>query len=203
MRGLLSGSKNLVENLNIVKWIGDMERNQQLADHLEYLNEELSEEAQRKDLCREAHAACTKEIRNHLLTFLQNNQQQQRQEEGDEEEEEPNDTVYYETWISELHPDNLRSPPPLGKNHPSVLSNDDHPNHEDGKQNNGPTTSKNNNGTAHLVIIDPRFYSKESDHRLIWNQQMETLAAATQNDDNPHYQMTVLNRMVEPLDLTM
>jgi hypothetical protein len=188
MRGLLTGSKNLVGRVNIFKLIGDMERNQQLADHLEYLNEELSEEAQRKDLCREAHAACTKEIRNHLVAFLEERQQrddrQHRQERGCGHSEEENDTVYYETWISELHPDNLMFSQPLGKD------NKDHDDDNDACKNG----RKNKNGT-HLMI-DPRFYVKESDHRLIWNEQMRTLAA--QNDD-PDNKTTALDRIVEPL----
>ena len=86
----LSSIGNALQKINLAKLIDDLERAQELADHLEHINNELNEEAERKELCREAQAACLETIINHLTEFL---------------ERRPD--AVYEDWIAELHPDNL------------------------------------------------------------------------------------------------
>jgi hypothetical protein len=86
----LSSIGNALQKINLAKLIDDLERHQELADHLEHINTELGEEADRKKQCREAHAACLQTILDHLAEFL-----------------EARPDAVYEDWISELHPDNL------------------------------------------------------------------------------------------------
>ena len=90
LRNQLSSIGNALQKINLAKLIDDLERAQELADHLEHINTELNEEAERKELCREAQAACLETILNHLTEFL---------------ERRPD--ANYEEWIAELHPDNM------------------------------------------------------------------------------------------------
>lgn len=81
---------NQLQKVNLARLIDEMEHDQELADKLEFINNETKEENARKDLVREATEACQKEIEDHLENFL---------------EEYPDAT--YEEWIKELHPDNI------------------------------------------------------------------------------------------------
>ena len=80
-----------VQKFNIVKLIGDMERDQELADQLEDVNIDAAEEIRRKDMVREAVAKCQHEIEKHLQSFLLAH---------------PQST--YEEWIQDLHPENVQ-----------------------------------------------------------------------------------------------
>ena len=76
--------------INIGRWIDDLERDQELADRLEQINEEHRAEAERRQLVMEVREACMDAVRAHLESFL---------------EEYPDST--YEDWVAELHPDNI------------------------------------------------------------------------------------------------
>jgi len=128
--------------LTPAKWIDDLERDQQLADRLEWINAENERELERKRICREAEQACLEAVRQHLMSFLQ---------------EYPKGT--YEEWIQELHPENVTD------------------------------------GT-----LDHRFYVKESDHLILWNESLttntntdeknlaggDTVMTTTRNPAQPH-----------------
>jgi len=81
---------NKLQKVNLARLIDELEHDQELADKLEFINQETQEEAARKDLVREAMEACQAEIENHLEEFL---------------ERRPDAT--YEDWILDLHPDNV------------------------------------------------------------------------------------------------
>lgn len=81
---------NALQKINLGKLIDDMEHDQEIADELEAVNQELNEESQRKELVREATAACHAEIENHLDEFLIQHP-----------------SASYEDWITDLHPDNV------------------------------------------------------------------------------------------------
>jgi hypothetical protein len=80
-----------LQKVNIAKWIDDLERDQNVADELDRVNQENREEQERKDLCRQAEQACLLAVKEHLQSFLQ----------------EKRDAAY-EEWIGELHPDNIK-----------------------------------------------------------------------------------------------
>ena len=90
LKNKLSSIGNALQKINLAKLIDDLERYQEIADHLEHINTELSEESDRKKLCREAQAASLQIILDHLAQFL-----------------ETRPDGKYEDWIAELHPDNL------------------------------------------------------------------------------------------------
>jgi hypothetical protein len=79
-----------LQKLNLAKAIDQMEHDQELADSLERKNQDIQEEAQAREMMREAEAACTEAMESHLTDFLQ---------------EHPNAT--YEEWIADLHPENF------------------------------------------------------------------------------------------------
>jgi len=79
-----------LQKVNLAKLIDDMEHDQEVADNLEVVNQEIKEESDRKALVREATELCHAEIRNHLDEFLQ---------------EHPD--ARYEDWIEDVHPDNV------------------------------------------------------------------------------------------------
>ena len=81
---------NTLQRFNLAKLIDDMEKDQEVADKLDFINQETKEENERKALVREATAKCQAEIENHLGDFLQ------RRPQGT-----------YEDWIQELHPENV------------------------------------------------------------------------------------------------
>jgi hypothetical protein len=80
----------VIQTINIGKWIEDLERDQILADELDRINTENQQEQESKEICRQAEAACMQAVREHLDSFLQENP-----------------AAEYETWIRELHPDNV------------------------------------------------------------------------------------------------
>ena len=80
---------NVLQKVNLYKMIGSLEESQQIADQLEQINKDNEEEEERKELVRQAEAACLKTIFFHLLEFLENKQ-----------------GATYEEWIQELHPEN-------------------------------------------------------------------------------------------------
>lgn len=110
-------ARNVIQKLNIGRWIDDLEQDQILADRLEEANAEIREEVARKELVVQVKKACMDAIRVHLRSFLA---------------ETPDGS--YEDWIAELHPDNF----------------------DDAKQ-----------------TVDARFYVQDSDHRILWNEQLE------------------------------
>lgn len=87
---LVKNVGNQLQKVNLARLIDEMEHDQELADKLEFVNQETKEEAARKELVREATEACQKEIEDHLEDFLDRH---------------PDAT--YEEWIKELHPDNV------------------------------------------------------------------------------------------------
>lgn len=80
---------NVLQKVNLYKMIGNLEENQLVADQLEQINRDNEEEEERKELVRQAEAACLRTIFFHLLEFLEKNQ-----------------GATYEEWIQELHPEN-------------------------------------------------------------------------------------------------
>jgi len=83
-------AKKVINKVNIGKWIDDLEKDQELADQLEQINEEHQAEAERRLLVAQVREECMDAIRTHLVSFLQ---------------ETPEGS--YEEWIYELHPDNI------------------------------------------------------------------------------------------------
>ena len=81
---------NALQKLNLAKRIGEMEKDQELADDLEVINQETAEEAERKKIVQEAVAKCQAEIEEHIQSFLFLNPE-----------------ATYEEWINDLHPENV------------------------------------------------------------------------------------------------
>jgi hypothetical protein len=79
-----------LQKLNFGKLIDNMEKDQSLADDLERKNRDYVDEQRAREMMREAEAACTAAIEEHLVLYL---------------EEHPKGT--YEGWIADLHPENL------------------------------------------------------------------------------------------------
>mmetsp|Transcript_2278 Transcript_2278/g.3286 ORF Transcript_2278/g.3286 Transcript_2278/m.3286 type:complete len:176 (+) Transcript_2278:97-624(+) len=79
-----------INRINPAKWIDDLEKDQNLADELEEINYENSQEEERKAICREAQEACLQALREHLESFLDEYPQ-----------------GLYEDWVKEVHPDNV------------------------------------------------------------------------------------------------
>lgn len=81
---------NALQKLNLAKRISEMENDQVIADQLEVVNQETTEEAERKLIVQESLAQCHAEIEKHLEDFLFLN---------------PDAT--YEEWIQDVHPENV------------------------------------------------------------------------------------------------
>jgi len=79
-----------LQKVNVIKWIGDLEQDQHLADELDKVNFENTDEQERYEIRRQAMEACMNAMEEHLLEFLQQH---------------PQGT--YEEWICQLHPDNI------------------------------------------------------------------------------------------------
>ena len=83
-------AKKAINKVNIAKWIDDLEKDQELADQLEQINEEQEAEAERRQLVKRVREECMDALRTHLVSFLQENPEGR-----------------YEEWIAEVHPDNV------------------------------------------------------------------------------------------------
>ena len=81
-----------LQKINVVKWIDDLEQDQNLADQLDRVNADTADEQERKDICRQAMEACMNAIGDHLQEFLSEHPQ-----------------ATYEEWICNLHPDNINN----------------------------------------------------------------------------------------------
>ena len=80
-----------VQKFNVISLIGEMEKDQELADQLEDVNLDAAEEIMRKDMVRDAVARCQHEIETHLKSFLVSHPH-----------------AAYEDWIQDLHPENVQ-----------------------------------------------------------------------------------------------
>jgi hypothetical protein len=76
--------------INVAKWIDELECDQELADHLDRINNDTADEQERQMIKRQAMEACLQTMKEHLLEFLAENPQ-----------------ATYEEWICNLHPDNI------------------------------------------------------------------------------------------------
>mmetsp|Transcript_8677 Transcript_8677/g.10955 ORF Transcript_8677/g.10955 Transcript_8677/m.10955 type:complete len:144 (+) Transcript_8677:382-813(+) len=77
--------------VNLAYMIDFLESQQRIADNLDSINKENNEEQARKKLCREATAACLKNIHEHCLEYMENHISD----------------ASYEEWIRDCHPDNV------------------------------------------------------------------------------------------------
>jgi hypothetical protein len=157
LRRLKSAASQLVQKINVGRWIEDLERDQELADKLEDANKEYRQEAARRELVATVKEECMNAVRVHLQNYLQSRcryfeDQDQTSLISTATSTMPatNHTsavstaadrhrvgiISYEDWIAELHPDNY---------HPDTRT------------------------------IDARFYVAHSDHRLLWNEYVDTL----------------------------
>lgn len=84
-------AKKAINKVNIAKWIDDLEKDQELADQLEQINEEQEAEAERRQLVKRVREECMDALRTHLVSFLQ----------------ETPEGRCYEDWIAEVHPENV------------------------------------------------------------------------------------------------
>ena len=79
-----------LQKINLPRLIMEMEKDQELADSLEVVNQEVAEERERQRIRQEALALCQAEIRSHLEDFLVRHPQ-----------------ASYDEWILDLHPENV------------------------------------------------------------------------------------------------
>jgi hypothetical protein len=86
----IQSAKQLIQKVNIGRWIDELEHDQQVADDLERINRDNEDEEKRKELVAHVHQLCMNAIHEHLQSFLI---------------ERPDGS--YEEWIAELHPDNV------------------------------------------------------------------------------------------------
>eukprot|EP01083_Nonionella_stella_P024346 67246_1 len=77
------------QKINLAHLIDERERQQEIAYQLEHVNEENIAEIKRKEMVKEAVAACKSAMKEHLHGFIRNCP----------------DAVY-EEWIRQLHPEN-------------------------------------------------------------------------------------------------
>lgn len=85
-RAVLSAPKTLIQ---LPRMIDNLEKDQGVADKLEFLNKEILEDQKRKEIVRISKSEGMKEIVTHLESYLHDH---------------PNGC--YEDWIAALHPDN-------------------------------------------------------------------------------------------------
>mmetsp|Transcript_22733 Transcript_22733/g.49340 ORF Transcript_22733/g.49340 Transcript_22733/m.49340 type:complete len:358 (+) Transcript_22733:259-1332(+) len=79
-----------LQQINLPRLIDQMERDQEVADHLNFINEETAQEVEHKRMVREAEAMSMDIMKQHLEEYLRAY---------------PRST--YESWIGALHPDNI------------------------------------------------------------------------------------------------
>lgn len=78
-----------LQKINLPRLIAEMEKDQNIADNLERINNDLMEEKKFLEMIRDAEEACMQAITEHFLEFVA---------------DKPN--VTYEQWIADLHPEN-------------------------------------------------------------------------------------------------
>ena len=78
---------NAIKKLNLAHLIDELEKQQEIAYKLDFVNEENIEETKRRELVREAKESCTRLLKEHLDGFLTNDP-----------------GAVYEDWIRHLHP---------------------------------------------------------------------------------------------------
>lgn len=86
-RAVLSAPKTLIK---LPRMIDALEKDQGVADKLEFINQEIVEDQKRKEIVRVSKSKGMEEIITHLESYLRDH---------------PNGC--YEDWISALHPDNM------------------------------------------------------------------------------------------------
>ena len=79
-----------LQKINVVKWIEDLEHDQDLADQLNRINTDTVDEQERQAIRRQAMEACMAAMTDHLMEFIHAKPQGS-----------------YEEWICQLHPDNI------------------------------------------------------------------------------------------------
>jgi|AntRauTorckE5430_2_1112549.scaffolds.fasta_scaffold22244_2 hypothetical protein len=121
---------NVIKKINLANLIDELEKQQEIAYKLEYMNDENMEEMKQKELVQEAKQSCTRLLAEHLDGFLTNIP-----------------GAVFEDWIRHLHPDNA--------------------DYDDGR-------------------IDHRFYVEDSDHRHMWNEEMEKIDCIERIVDSRH-----------------
>lgn len=90
-RTLGTALQKINKTINLIYMIDVLEQKQEVADYLEEVNTENEDEQERKRQCREAIAACLKEIHEHCLEYLSDH---------------PENACYVD-WIRLCHPDNV------------------------------------------------------------------------------------------------
>ena len=163
----LRSARDIIQKVNIGRWIDDLEQNQQIADDLDQINQDNQEEEERKQLVQQVHMKCMQAIRDHLESFLQ---------------EHPHGT--YEAWIAELHPENVilakttttttTKPPKDTASTTSMVNN----------ENENDTITTPPPPIQQPLQIDPRFYVADSDHLQLWRDRHTT--NHNSNDNNHH-----------------
>ena len=86
-----------LQKINLPRLIDQLEHDQEIADHLDFINRETAEEVEHKRMVREAEQMSLEIMREHLEEFVS-----------------ANPMATYESWIGALHPDNVledRTPP--------------------------------------------------------------------------------------------
>ncbi|OEU08323.1 hypothetical protein FRACYDRAFT_250116 [Fragilariopsis cylindrus CCMP1102] len=129
-------------------FIGDTNNKRNTSKHAT-LCTTIIEDQQVREVVRESQLQCLQEIMDHLQLYLFENNS--------------TETSSYEGWIASLHPDNVK----------------------DNTNNNNNSSTSNNissgggggggGGGVREIIIDHRFYMKDSHHRQLWNEYMEKL----------------------------
>jgi len=81
---------NAIKKINLAHLIDELEKLQEIAYKLDFVNEDNIEEMKRRELVMEAKESCTRLLKEHLDGFLTNDP-----------------GAVYEDWIRVLHPDNV------------------------------------------------------------------------------------------------
>ena len=128
-------------------FIGDTNNNKNTSSKHATLCTTIIEDQQVREVVRESQLQCLQEIMDHLQLYLFENNSTA--------------TSSYEGWIASLHPDNVKD---NNKNNSSTSNN-----------NNNNSSNSGDGGGVREIIIDHRFYMKDSHHRQLWNEYMEKL----------------------------
>jgi hypothetical protein len=142
----------VLQKMNLPRLIDEMEHDQELADDLECINQQVLQQAKeqqdRTAMVLAATAACQREIEQHLDEFLlqklhtTSSHHQASDHTNHSHPPPPSSSLpRYEEWIQDLHPENV--------------------------------------ATGHIFDdlheVDIRFYVQDSDHRLLWNARMAAI----------------------------